>query len=343
MKKLSKVLMLMMAVIGLNAQVWVENFENHTAEGDLEGTNGWYVSLKSSEAMGVSPVIGAQPLTYAGYAGSGVGQVAILDPLMGVDDATKRLSTNKMKLNGADLLAVPGEKIYVAFLASILPQSITSVRDFFTFEGSETSNFSRGRVFANYDSDLNQVFYGVSKNSSGEADISWISEYFYTDAPTLFVVVYEAIEGADNDVVHLYVDPIIGTPEAEQDPAFHAASADVKSDYGDNILGINLRQRGIGAHIGGIRVAKSWDEAVSAGNGTSINDVDAKPSVSIYAANNSVYTSENGNVEIYSVTGNRVFAGFSNGSVSVALQSGLYIVKLTAENGKVYSEKVIVE
>jgi len=298
-------------------------------------------------------------LVYEGYPESGVGNSVVLDGLLGVTDADKRLSTNKMKINGEDIINKDGQTVFVSFIAQIDGTvSKTSARDFFTFEGYTGSNFSRGRVFVENQGD-GTMFIGVSKNASSQSDIGWIMDpavptdtmLFYTDSPILFVVAYEghadyedelgaSVEG---DVVKVYVYP--EKDVALEDQTYQATALDINSGYGDsNPIGINLRQRGVQAQISGIRVGFDWDEVVWGGTTSSIelNAADAADA-SIYAVGNTVYTSENGSVEIYSVTGNRVFAGYSNGSVSTALQSGLYIVKFTAENGVVSSEKVIIE
>ncbi len=343
MKKISTVLMLMMAILGLNAQVFTENFEDAVVGSDLEGYNEWTVSPKAGDDLGVSPVIAEGTLTYTGYAGSGLGNVAVLDPAVGDDATTQRISTRLVTFGEDPLQNVVGEKIYVAFMVNVSDASRTgTLRDFFTMEGSATSSMTRGRVFARVTTE-GVLNFGISKNTGTAAAIVESTPDLFCDVDYLLVFVYEGIDGDNNDVVSLYINPDLTKSEAEQTNVITAT--DAASDYSATAkLGINLRQRAIGARIGGIRVAKTWNDAVLSTT-VGLNSPKAdKPSVSISATGNSVYTSENGVVEIYSLTGTRVFAGFSNGQVAApVLNKGLYIVKLITENGQVYSEKVIIE
>lgn len=342
MKKISTVLMLMMAILGLNAQVFTENFEDAVVGSDLEGYNEWTVSPKAGDANGASPVIAEGSLTYTGYAGSALGKVAVLDPVVGDLSATQRISTRLVTFGEEPLQNVVGDKIYVAFLVNISDASKTgTLRDFFTMEGSATSSMTRGRVFARVTSE-GVLNFGLSKNTGTAAAIVESTPDLFCDVNYLLVFVYEGLDGDDNDVVSLYINPDLTKSEAEQTNVIVAT--DVATDYSLTAnLGINLRQRAIGARIGGIRVAKTWDAALL-NTTVGLNSVKAKkPSATIYVTGNSVYTSESGVVEIYSLTGTRVFAGFSNGQVAPVLNKGLYIVKLITENGQVYSEKVIIE
>lgn len=342
MKKISTVLMLMMAILGMNAQVFTENFEDAVVGSDLEGYNEWTVSPKAGDANGASPVIAEGALTYTGYAGSGLGKVAVLDPVVGDLSATQRISTRLVTFGEEPLQNVVGDKIYVAFLVNISDASKTgTLRDFFTMEGSATSSMTRGRVFARVTSE-GVLNFGLSKNTGTAAAIVESTPDLFCDVNYLLVFVYEGLDGDDNDVVSLYINPDLTKSEAEQTNVIVAT--DVATDYSLTAnLGINLRQRAIGARIGGIRVAKTWDAALL-NTTVGLNSVKAKkPSATIYVTGNSVYTSESGVVEIYSLTGTRVFAGFSNGQVAPVLNKGLYIVKLITENGQVYSEKVIIE
>jgi len=132
---------------GCNAQsVFVENFATAPINGNVEGYNDWHVSPKSSDANGVSPKVAEGALFYTGYAGSNIGNVAVLDSAIGVTSSNQRISTKIVKFGDDTLKAVVGEKIYAAFLVNISNQSYRSYRDFFTYEGSKTSSMTRGRV-----------------------------------------------------------------------------------------------------------------------------------------------------------------------------------------------------
>jgi len=303
-------------VLATNAQVFTENFETATVGGNVEGYNGWYVSNKGTEALGVSPKIAAGPLSYTNYASSGVGNVAVLDPAMGDDATTQRISTKLVTLDSESLKAAPGEKIYVAFLAKISGDSKKAIRDFFTLEGSSTSSNTRGRLFARV-TDEGDLSFGVSKNTGTAAQIIE-SGILNINATHLLVMVYEGIEGDSNDKVRVYINPDLTKTEAEQTIVLEAT--DTATDYSTGAsLGINLRQRGVGANIGGIRVAKTWENAVSNGL-TGIND---------NATDNGIIVS----TKYYNLNGVEV-----NEPVNT---KNIYVKKDIYENGSVKVTKVI--
>jgi hypothetical protein len=247
--------------VTLNAQVFTEYFENAANGSNLEDYNDWYVSFKASEANGVSPVIDEEMLFYDGYAGSDMGKSVFLDSLVGQESATQRISTKVVTINGDTLIPHVGSKMYYAAIVSILPNSWGSYRDFMTWEASTGSSFTRGRVFAKVLNDNADLQLAVSKNSSSElAESDVIAggvEVYH-----LLVLVYEAIEGDGNDVVSLYINPDPTLSEAEQ--AAPLVNIDTQSDYtdGSSKIKINLRQRGIGAKVGGIRVGTSWEDVL---------------------------------------------------------------------------------
>ena len=319
----------------LNAQVFVENFATAATGSNVEGYNSWYVSAKSSEANGVSPTIKEETLFYTGYAGSDIGKVAFLDSLVGKESTTQRISTRMVVIGNDTLVSKDGQKMYAAFMVSILPNSYTSWRDFFTWEGSVTSSFTRGRVFAKAISGTNDMQFGISKNSSTPVESAVISGG--VGAYHLLVVEYDAIAGDGNDVISLYIDPDL-SKTADQNVKL--SSIDAQSDYGSNQIKINLRQRGVGALIGGIRVGTSWD-LVLKGTNTSVNSLD-KAASKIYSYGKTIVTSGYGDVEVFDLTGKKVFSKVSSGKLETSLKNGLYIVRFKDNSGKIVAGKVVI-
>lgn len=329
---------MLFGALSLNAQVFVENFATATTGGNVEGYNQWYVSAKASEAYGTSPKIDASTLFYKDYIGSDIGKVAVLDSLVGKTSATQRISTKLVTIGNDTLVSKDGQKMYAAFLVSIQPKSYTSYRDFFTWEGSTTSSFTRGRVFAKNIAGTNDIQYAVTKNSSSAAD--------YAESPVisggvgayhLLVLVYEAIAGDNNDLIHLYVNPDISKPESQQ---VKLTSKDTQSDYKNEKIKINLRQRGIGAFVGGIRVGTSWNMVLK-GNNTGLANIDS-PEMGITAWGNIIITKSAGKVEVFDIAGRKLIDEATNGRLVTNLKNGLYIVRFKDNNGIVASGKISV-
>lgn len=341
---MKKTFLLFMACLGamtLNAQVFTEYFETAPIGGDLEGYNDWYVSKKSADALGVSPKIAEGALFYTGYVGTNIGNVAVLDSAVGVSSATQRISTRIVKFGNDTLKAVVGEKIYAAFMVNISSHSYRSYRDFFTFEGSSGSSMTRGRVFAKNIGAGEAFTLAISKNSSSSGvyveSTTIPSLTLATEINHLLVFCYQAIEGDNNDINSIYIDPDLSKPEAEQTNVLIAT--DTQSDYSASAgIGINLRQRGIGAKVGGIRVTKSWNDALLSGI-TPVNSENG----TIRAYGKTIETDAGGILKIFNLLGSELFSAKTDGKVVTSLNSGLYLVRFAGDNGKIAFSKIAIK
>ena len=339
MKKVILLTLVFITILTANAQVFVENFETATINGNVEGYNNWYVSVKAADALGISPKIAEGALFYTGYAGSNIGNVAVLDSAIGITSANQRISTKIIKFGDDTLKTVIGQRIYTAFMANISAHSYRSYRDFFTYEGSKTSSSTRGRIFAKNNAAGDLFTIAVSKNSSTAGQ--YIES---TSIPTLslstginhlFVFCYDNIDGVDNDRIILYINPDLTKTEAEQTNVL--ISTDVATDYSVSAgLGINLRQRGIGAQIGGIRVGKSWDTVVL-GKNTGFDKVNT---TNFRISGKSIITDVPGNLHIYNLAGSEVMSGVTEGQFETNLAKGLYMIKFVDNAGKTSALKV---
>lgn len=341
MKKQFLLLLLLAFVLSGQAQVFVENFATAPVNGNLEGYNGWYVSFKSSDALGVSPVIKEDPLFFTGYPGSNIGHVAVLDSAIGATSSNQRISTKKIIFAPGDtMMATAGTKFYSAFIVNVEPKSYRSYRDFFTYEGSATSSMTRGRVFAKNNTAGNEVVFAVTKNSSSSGDYKESTSLgltLNTGVNHLLVLKYEVVDGDSNDKLTLFVNPDPTKTEAEQTNKLEAT--DVQTDYSATAkLGINLRQRGIGATVGGIRVGKSWNAVVM--GQTSGLDVVEQSMPGIWATDNIIVTSLPGNLEVFSLTGTALISTRTEGRLVTNLRPGIYIARFKPLSGAVTSAKI---
>lgn len=345
MKKQILLLIVLTMAFTAGAQVFVENFETATPNNDLEGYNEWYVCKKSGDALGVSPKIGEEALFYTNYPSSNVGYVAVLDSAIGVTSANQRISTRRVIFANADTLRPvnSGGYMYYAFMVNVKPQSYRSYRDFVNWEGSETSSMTRGRIFAKNNEAGDEVLFAITKNSSTGTDMQETSSLGLTLATGvnhLLVMRYKVVEGDSNDEVSLFVNPDPTKTEAEQTQVLTAV--DTQSDYSANTaMKINLRQRAVGALIGGIRVGRTWAATVM-GSTVGVDN----PSVGqhqIYAAHNAIFTGVAGSLKLYTLSGSEVLSAQTTGKYPVQLNKGLYLVRFTDDNGAVTSSKVLID
>jgi hypothetical protein len=346
MKKLILLIAICITASAANAQVFVENFETAPVNGNLEGYNNWYVSPKAGDDLGVSPKIDEFPLFYSNYPGTNIGHVAVLDSAVGATSATQRISTKRIIFAGNDTLKVPATgAIYTAFIVNIDPVSYRSYRDFFTYEGSETSSFTRGRVFAKNNAAGDEVVFSISKNSTtatvlDESSTTALSLTLGTGINHLLIVKYAITEGASNDVITLFINPDPTKTEAQQ--ANKVSTTDSQSDYSTGTaMKINLRQRGIGAQVGGIRVGKTW-EAVVMGQTSGLNQTQSNFH-NIYAAGKDIISGKEGQLKVYSLSGLEILSEKTEGKFTTKLNTGLYLVRFTDNSGIISFAKVRIQ
>jgi hypothetical protein len=341
MKKTILLISMIVATVTLNAQVFTEYFQDASPDMNLEDYNDWYVSYKPADALGVSPIIRDETLFYEGYAGSDTGLVVELDSLVGMESTTQRISTKIPTISGDSVRPIEGEKIYVAFMVSIGPYSKTSWRDFFTWEGSPfTSMWARGRIFALVDGNRTDLQFGVSKNSS-DGSVIVASDIIAggVEAYHLLVLVYESIAGDANDVVHLYVNP--DPTKGEDEQTIKLTSVDNQTDYSTGtIIKINVRQRGVGAKIGGIRLGRNWEEVLQGvEEPTSLNQMSVRNN-DIRSYRNEIITGGPGFLRVYDISGRNVLNHITGGRLETSLQNGIYIVRFEDLNGEISTGKI---
>lgn len=344
----TKILLSIFCIFALSSysQVFTEYFETAPVNANLEGYNGWYVSQHTSNNLGASPKIDELPLFFTAYPGSNVGRVAVLDSLVGITSATQRLSTRRVIFAGADTLKAPAVgAFYAAFIINIEPKSHREYRDFFTWEGSETSIFNRGRYFAKNSLDGTEVVFAVTKNSTTASHFINSSDNLQLTLQTgvnhLLVAKYEAIDGGSNDIVSLFVNPDPLKSETDN-AARKLSSIDTATDYtAGTPIKINLRQRGVGAQIGGIRVSRTWGEAVM-GVSSGLNAFTANKH-NISANKKEIITGAMGSLKVYSVSGALLANVETTGKYNSNLAKGLYLVQFTDNAGVTSKAKVIID
>jgi hypothetical protein len=102
---------------------------------------------------------------------------------------------------------------------------------------------------------------------------------------------------------------------------------------------INLRQRGVGALVGGIRVGTNWNEVLK-GTTTGIQNMNVNKS-SIRSFGNTIVTSGSGKVQVYDLTGRQVMSKSTDGNIQTSLRNGIYLVRFEDNNGKIATGKVV--
>ena len=222
---------------GFSQALLVENF-NYT-EGTFLTENNWIQQGSQTE----NPIqVSGEGLGYTGYAGSDVGNSAILVE------------------TGQDVfLGFPTQSsgsLYMAFLIKVT--AATTTGDFFIcLKESGTSNY-RGRIFTKTDASDNLAI-GLAKG----AGTLIYSDFVYSLNTTYLVVLkYTLNPDAGDDVAELFINPVIGS--GEPGPLLSVVDAGVSDK---DLASVLLRQGDVGKGpalvVDGIRVTKTWEEALN--------------------------------------------------------------------------------
>lgn len=234
----------------ITTAVYTENFTSATVGSDLEGYDTWAMSTNTGWQSGTSPVIGATPLVYPGYLGSNIGKVALISK-----NNTTRASVKPTSL--APL--ADGSAVYASLLVKIDGASASGLREFFALNQT-MAEFTRARVSAEHFPDDNTVQFAVGKASAKSSP----SKSFSAADTHLLVFKYDKIVGSNNDKISLYINPDLSLSESEQANAIIDYEDASQTDWGNNIAHLLIRQTGLDAKIGGIRVANTWGQVIPA-------------------------------------------------------------------------------
>ena len=241
----------------------VEEF-HYTAGSELEGQGGWVVSTASADQGGKSPLVADTTLTYADHGVAEGGLSMVLDSVK--QEISGDLKRNTLFPFTNDKVSVEeGENVvYTAFMINLSEMNSTSGKDIFAYikQGAENgaNTTMRGRVQVKIVKD--KMVFGIRKNSQ---EITTWSDSVAKVETALLVVKYvnkSTASGNDPDEFFLYVNPDMSKTEAENSALLQTADGN-DADGGADLRHICFRQMKLNAIISGIRVAKTWADALN--------------------------------------------------------------------------------
>ncbi|MGM9809307.1 MAG: Ig-like domain-containing protein [Paludibacteraceae bacterium] len=243
-----------------NPNVYLSEYFRYETGTELEGQGGWVLSTQTANQGGKSPLVGDTTLRYANYGGSDQGYVLALDSIV-QEISGDNNRTTVLPFTGGKLGV--GDTVYTAMMVNMRHNPSTTGKSFFGYIKQGASNGSnttvRGIVSAKMQHDT--IWFGIVKK---EGEVAWSAPQ-PKDSTALLVVRYinrSTSSSSDADEFALYVNPDLSKTEAENSALLQVAN-DNDANGGADLQAISFRQMKTMAFIGGIRVAKTWEDALA--------------------------------------------------------------------------------
>ena len=299
----------------------------------------WYNTGKSTDSNSASITIDSEPLYYTGYINSGIGKSAKIDN--GGSGANTRVDVVRF-VSMAD--KVTTGVLYYAFL-----MNVGDVKSWSTTAGAEENgwrdvfciaegandvlgNSFRGRFFIKQDpTEAGKINYTMVKNTSISSTVLPTNQGSISAGQTYLMVIRQTFTGDATCKVEVISNPAISTTEPTTG-WINGYPTDANT-YGGS-YGIALRRRNLAnsanVFISGIRVAKTYGEAVGATTG--LGGLLYSENM-IKVAGKTIITENAGNIRIYSLAGSEVLSAATEGQLDTNLPKGMYMIKFVDKSG----------
>ena len=331
MKKITILLVLisMVSFTGLNANVILDETFNYT-EADLGNVTGWSITgtaPNGDQLASTKKTISAPALVYAPsdeYVLSGVGKkVAVTYDGKGsshADDASNyRNSKSFTEINSGS--------VYLSFLFWSGNQNQTQ-SDAISFNRGTTSGPRLWAGKANPET-AGLMRFGVTTGSTTGSAIKWGANI---DVNTTYLIVLK--HDFSTSTTALYINPTINGAE----PVAYTSDNTTFTGALNNIAFRLNQGNDANFEISGVRVSTTWAEAVAKKTATGLQTMNNESAFRVLG--NTISTSQAGTLEIYDMKGSRMLQTAITDTYNCDLSKGLYIVRLTTNTGKTYSEKI---
>lgn len=224
------------------------------------GGGNWVTNTGTGSYLQIS----SGSLSYTGYPSSNINnKLDIVSSTSSAEDTYRSFTT------------VTAGKAYAAFLFNVTNSTgLTATGDYFAalLPSASTSAYA-GRIYIQTGTTANQFRMGLRYNSADVA-VTYSTTDLNVGTTYLMVLKYQIIAGTPNDIVSLFINPVITGNE----PAANltATCIGTSSTTGDNVdVGkFGIRQGSAGtpnASIDGIRVSDNWGLAVT-GTATGVEE-----------------------------------------------------------------------
>ncbi len=339
MKKKLLLLALLYSFAMFSQSIFQDNLSNYTTGQTLSGQGTW---TNNSSGAGTGACTGAICTN-----------AAVVTP--GFSYTNYGTSTKSLQLLadtdgcGTMFTSVTSGDMYVGFMINV-SSAVTSPNDFFRVNNG--NSFVTGfRVFIKTITP-NTFTIGISKGGSGNAVVYTTNAYAFNQ-DCLLILKYSQLAGAADDVLNLYVNPVI----ANGVPATPDATTNLGTDQSGTIDRLVFKQNATSTPTGRaglVSVARSWTGLIFPNLSFSqfekevftINGRYAKTGILNINSNTNL---ENASVSIYSLEGKLLEnknLSLIDSENSIAINpiqnSGVYIISIKG-NGVNFNQKIYIE
>ncbi len=339
MKKTAIFFALFTFIFGYSQNVFQDNLNSYTVNNQLSGQGTWTNNTSNGGTGACAGAIcsNAKVLTpgfsYLNY-GTSLNSLQLLTDTDGCGTLFTQVTSGDM---------------YVGFLINI-SSAATSPNDFFRVNNGSfiTTTF---RVFIKMISG-NTFVIGISKGASGNATVYTTNAYAFNQ-DHLLILKYSQLAGAADDLLNLYVNPVMANGVPTTPDATTSAGTDQSGAVDRLVFRQNTTFTPTG-RAGLVSLAKSWTGLIFP-TMSQANFSKEKFTITANEANNgllqinSIENFDNAQLSIYNMNGklleNKAIS-LVNASNTIAINpistAGVYIVSVSV-NGAAYNQKVIVK
>lgn len=339
MNKKLLLIALLNCFVSFSQTIFQDNLSNYTTGQTLSGQGTW---TNNSSSAGTGACAGVLCTN-----------ATVLTP--GFSYTNYGTSTKSLQLladtDGCGTLFTPitSGDMYVGFMINV-SSAVTSPNDFFRVNNG--NSFVTGfRVFIKTVS-ANTFTIGISKGTSGNAVVYTTNAYAFNQ-DCLLILKYSQLAGAADDLLNLYVNPVI----ANGIPTSPDATTSLGTDQSGTIDRLVFRQNATATPTGRaglVSVARSWTGLIFPNMSVSqfekeVFTINSKNSKNGLLGINSTTNLENASLSIYSLDGRllekrNINLIDSENSIAInAIQnSGIYIVSIKG-TGINWNQKIYVE
>lgn len=308
--------------------------------GNLSDVGGWYINPVGYDTEPLNIIEGS--LTYPGYQDESIGNSVLLTDVVNGQDIKKDVPNMPMTDGIIYYSALVNVKESAAYHAHNHFMGVTQYSE--TGGGAEFI-----RLYTKQGSSSDKFQFGITRANQNNDSPLYTEQEYDTNTTHLVVMKMQYIDGAKNDEISLFVNPVWSREEPAEPTIVYTTGQDVDLARLVGASALLLRQAGNGTipastiQIDDVRIAASWERLFEKNNNSTMN---IKPTTQsdmlpyVWSSNSTIHIRANNYVkaEVWSVDG-KLLASSTESTIPLDY-SGIVIVTIHTTE-KVSSVKIV--